>query len=212
MCNFLSWIEKGDKVYYLTHDLIHSTPRGDMIQKRFPGDGELIGHSAIRAYFEIDGGTDRECENFSSPSNFPAEIVAALKDGKFWGMGTPGGLLTKPALAEYEKVTQAAYAEYEKVTQAAEAEYQKVRQPALAEYEKVRQPAYAEYEKVMQPAYAEYEKVRQTAEAEYQKVRQPAYAEYEKVTQAAEAEYEKVRQTAYWDLFAIQGNRAEAWK
>ena len=194
MCEFLSAV-KGktktgrDKWYFLTHALIHGTPRGELLQQKYGGD-DLIGHSAIREFFHLRSGDNWECTDFSTPANFPPIIVKAIKDGEFKGLGTPPRLLSGPAGAEYEKSRQAAWAEYRKVQQAASAEYEKVRQAAVAECEKVQQPAWAEYEEVRQAAWAEYEKSRQ----------------------AAVAEYGKSRQAAFWNLFANPENRAEGWR
>ena len=158
MCEFLSMV-KGktktgkDKWYYLTYDLIHNTPRGELLQKKYGGT-DLIGHSAIREYFGIREGQGEnwECTDFSTPENFPALIVKAIKRGEFRGFGTPEGLLSLPAWVEHEKIKQQAWAEYEKI-----------KQPALAEYEKIEQAAWAEYLKIQQAAWAEYEKIDQAA-------------------------------------------------
>ena len=167
MCEFLSAVKTKDKngkdkYYYLTYDLIHNTPRGELLQKKYGGD-DLIGHSAIREYFEIRAGegTNWECTSFSTPKNFPAVIVKAIKRGEFRGFGTPEGLLTEPASAEYQKIQQQAWAEYQKIQQQAWAEYQKIEQQAWAEYQKIQQPAWAEYQKIEQPAWAEYKKIEQ---------------------------------------------------
>ena len=56
-------------------------------------------------------------------------------------------LLSKEALAEYERVRDAALAEYKRVLDAALAEYKRVEGPALAEYEQVEGPAWAEYKR-----------------------------------------------------------------
>ena len=144
MCEFISWVKYNNKPYFLTYDLIHNTPRGDIIQKRFPGAGELVGHSAIRAYFELDErGINKECTDFSSPTNFPSEIATALTTGQFRGSITPNvlAILTTDALKEYAE-REKAYAEWEK----ASAE----REKADAELKK----AYAELKK----AYAELKK------------------------------------------------------
>ena len=188
MCEFLSWIEKGNKIYYLTKKQMDS-PKGEMLKERFPGEGELIGHAAIRAYYDIDDGKDCECSDFSTPANFPAVLVAAIKRGDFRGVATPNGLLSQQALAEYEKIVQQAW----------------------AEHEKIRQPAWAEYKKIEQLAWAEYKKIEQQALAEYGKIEQQAWAEYEKIRQQAWAEYEKIRQQAFWGLFTNPENRNPNW-
>jgi len=228
MCEFLSAVKAqdkrgNDKWYYLTHRLIHDTPRGKLLQKKYGGD-ELIGHSAIREYFGIREGQGEnwECTDFSTPENFPPVLVEAIKKGEFRGTTAPVGLLTRQAQDKQEEAEQPALAEYEKVRQLASAEYKKAEQPAWEEYEKVRQLAWAEYNKAEQLAGAEHEKVRQAwaeheeaeqlAWAEHKKVEQQALAEYERVRQPALAEYEKVRQQAFWDLFADPENRTKAWQ
>lgn len=130
MCEFISWIETKDKIYFLTKKQMDS-PRGEALKLRFPGEGELIGHSAIRAYYEIDTGEEKECTDFSSPDNFHPEIVTAIKRGEFRGMATPKQLLTEQALAEYEKILQPAWDEYAKIRQPARAEYEKILQQAF---------------------------------------------------------------------------------
>ncbi len=120
MCEFISFIKKGKKIYFLDYDKIYNTEKGRLLQKETSKD-DYIGHGAIRFYYglEQDEGKNCECTDFSTPKNFPNEIVIAIKEGRFRGMATPGELLTQPALAEYEKVEQPAWAEYEKVRQTA---------------------------------------------------------------------------------------------
>ena len=224
MCNFISWKEFADgTILFLTADDIFNSKRGRELQQYTP-QKDWIGHGAIKFYYEITRPCrDRECEDFSTPANFPAEIAAALKAGRFRGLGTPKQLLTQQAWAEYVKVEQQAWAEYVKVEQQAWAEYVKVEQQAWPEYVKVQQPAWAEYVKVEQQAWPEYVKVQQQAWPEYVKVQQPAWAEYEKVERSARAEYVKVKQQAwaeyvkveqqaFWDLFAYPLNRPEVWR
>jgi len=155
MCEFVSWIEKGDKVYFLTGEQVFNTRKGEALQKWCGSPDDYIGHGAIRHYYglEQDEGTNKECTNFSTPKNFPSVISEAIKNGKMRGLAIELQLLTKPAFAEYAKVKQQAYAEYKKVEQQAYAEYKKVKQQAFAEYKKVEQQAFAEYKKVEQPAF-----------------------------------------------------------
>src|SRR4030042_1510923 len=101
MCEFLSAVKTKnqsgeDKYYFLTYDLIHNTPRGEMLQKKYGGD-DLIGHSAIREYFGLrDGeGDNWEQTDFSTPENFPQAIIQALISGEFKGFTLPKGLLSK---------------------------------------------------------------------------------------------------------------------
>uniref|UniRef100_A0A6M3IVJ4 Uncharacterized protein n=1 Tax=viral metagenome TaxID=1070528 RepID=A0A6M3IVJ4_9ZZZZ len=107
MCKFLSYIVSGtrpDKKYlYLTHDLVYNTPRGKILQLRWPGDGGFSGHAAIRSYFETDLGMEVEQTDFVAPDRFPEEIEQAIKEGKFRSMGISYDLLTPEAIREYEK-------------------------------------------------------------------------------------------------------------
>jgi hypothetical protein len=125
MCDFISWVEKDGAVLYLTgKDL--KTSRGKAMRARIGDD--VCGHGAIREYFDIlpGVGVEKECTDFSSPLNFPAQIVADIKAGLFRGVGFDCALLSGPAWAEYDKVCATAWAEYDKVRATAWAEYDKV--------------------------------------------------------------------------------------
>ena len=153
MCEFASWKVYNKKVYFLK-DLDLNTREGrKLLDKTVIAD--LCGHGAIESFYpELKGkGSNEECTNFSSPDNFPKEIVQAIKDGKMTRFGIAIGLLIPSALAEYQKIKQPALAEYQKIEQSALAEYEKIEQSAWAEYEKIEQPALAEYEKIKQPAF-----------------------------------------------------------
>ena len=160
MCEFVSWVEHEGAVLFLTTGHLRDKKGKETAERR--GD-DVNGHGAIREYYDLKPGVgvERECLDFSTPDNFPAQIVDAIKAGKMRGFGLGHGLLTPAAWAEYDKVRRSALAEYLKVHQSSWAEYDKVKQPAWAEYEKVQQPAWAEYEKVYQSAWAEYQKVQQ---------------------------------------------------
>jgi hypothetical protein len=154
MCEFISWKEVGDEILFLTWNDIYNTPRGKELQA-YTVSSDFVGHGAIAFYYEIppEKGINRECTDFSSPSNFPKVIVDAIKAGKMAGLGIAKQLLTPEALAEYEKIRQPAWEEYEKIVQPAQAEYLKIRQPAWEEYEKIQQPAWEEYEKIRQSTF-----------------------------------------------------------
>ena len=170
MCEFISWIEKDDEVLFLTGNEVFNTKRGRELQNHCKSKDDLTGHGAIRWYFGTDdkpisGGKERECTNFSTPDNFPKQIVRAIKKGQMWGFddATPQELLTNTAWAEYEKITNPARAEYEKIMNTAWVEYEKITNTAWAEYEKIKNTARAEYEKIKNTAWAEYEKIENTA-------------------------------------------------
>ena len=145
MCNFVSWIElekAGEKkIYFLTgQQVFGEAPRAVAFREYCKSPYDYPGHGAIRWYYGLETreGLDRESEDFSSPANFPPEVVRAIKAGEMRGMGTPTGLFTAPAHAEYQRGRAAAYAEYQRVRAAADAEYQRVRAAAEAEYQRVR--------------------------------------------------------------------------
>ena len=138
MCHFISWIENGSELQFLTANDVFNTKRGRELQKHCRHDADVVGHGAIEFFTETSGGVHKECTDFSTPKNFPEVIVAAIKAGAFAGLGTSDGLLNKKSQAEYDKAREAALAEYYKVCYAALAECDKVCDAALAEYDKVR--------------------------------------------------------------------------
>lgn len=85
MCEFLSWVEKDKKIHFLTPELIYSTPRGKALQKFCQSTEDYLGHGAIKFYFDVEGGENKECTDFSIPDNFPPKIVKAIKSGDFKG-------------------------------------------------------------------------------------------------------------------------------
>ena len=137
MSEFVSWVEFNGKVLFLDNNRMEG--KEQQMKVKYPDKSERQGHAAIRYYYGIKegDGVDKECTDFSAPTNFPPAIAKAIKTGKmtFCVNNRLYRLLTQPALADYEKI----------------------RQPAWNEYEKIRQPAFAEYEKIEQQAWAEYE-------------------------------------------------------
>ena len=137
MCEFVSWIEYKDDVFFLTNDCLR-TKEGKALRCYLKDQfGEDIkGHGAIRRYYNIPAGkgSNKECTNFSTPDKFPAKIVEAITTGHMsgiCGVALPVDILSGPAWAEYEKIEGPALAEYEKIEG-----------PALAEYEKIRGRAF----------------------------------------------------------------------
>ncbi len=154
MCEFISWVEKRGKVYFLTGDQLFKTRKGRELLKTISPD-DYCGHGTIRAYYGIDAGdgVDKECVDFSSPDNFPDKIVEAIKQGEMRGIRGNAGLLSKSARVEYNKICEPARAEYNKICQAAWAEYDKICRPARDEHDKICQAAWAEYDKIRQAAF-----------------------------------------------------------
>lgn len=102
MSEFASWIEKDDRVYFLVANQIFNTTRGKALQKYCLSSDDYNGHGAIRYYYGFYGGDNRECTDFSTPNNFPPEIVDAIKKGKFKGVASfPEVLLLLPLDDDY---------------------------------------------------------------------------------------------------------------
>jgi len=217
MCQFISWVEEDNKPYYLDNKALKTKEGKSLLKYLRDNDSlcDLQGHGALRRYYSELKGRNQECTDFSTPENFPKEIVNSIKNMEMtnilFGDETPLVLLNSEGQAEYQKIKQSALAEYKKIEQSALAEYQKIKQPAWAEYKKIEQPAWAEYKKIKQPAWAEYEKIEQPAWAEYEKIEQPAWAEYKKIKQPAWAEYKKIKQPALWKLFKQEEYRNKLW-
>ena len=114
MCEFVSWIASGDRVYFLTKKDF-ATKRGMELRKylgtRFTED--IMGHGAIRFFFELPNnkGRNEECTDFSDPSNFPLDIQDAIKNGQFEGIGIAEGILTVSSLKRYYAKADATYAD-----------------------------------------------------------------------------------------------------
>ena len=192
MCEFVSWVEHEDKLYYLTANLLNTKEGRDL--KKFLGTAyaeDIKGHGAIEHYFGIKG-KHCECTDFSSPNNFPAEIVKAMKSGAFRGIGIPdeSQVLTKKAYADYESKRDSIY----------------------ADYESKRDSLYADYQSKRDSLYADYESKRDSIYADYESKRAPLYADYESKRDSLYADYQSKRADLFWDIFMDKNNRARAWE
>ena len=156
MCEFISWIEYKDNIYFMDDTKLNTKEGRELI--KYLGNqyaDDIKGHGAIRHYYpEIkDKGVNKECADFSSPNNFPPEIVEAIKRGIFAKVGKPGSyILTGPALAEYERIKGQAWAEYKRIKGQASAEYGRITRQALAEYDRIKGQALAEYGRITRQA------------------------------------------------------------
>ena len=119
MCDFISWIEKDKDVFYLTKDDLKGRKFAEYKKYNPRWYDDIMGHGAIEFFWsELNGkGRHRECEDFSSPENFPPEIVESIKNGEFRGIGIALDILTPEARAEYKKIANPALEEYNKIIQ-----------------------------------------------------------------------------------------------
>ena len=187
MCDFISWKEYKGNVYFLQNSDLTSKIFNAYKKYNKKWRDDIYGHGAIEYFYpELKGkGVNKECEDFSKLSNFPEEIVDAVKQYKLTRIGYSIELLNNNGKNEYNKIRESAYAEYREIWESAWAEYDKIRE---------------EYNKIRQTALAECNKITQTAWEEYKKIEQPAWEEYNKITQ-----------TAMWKLFKNKKYRNKAW-
>jgi len=123
MCEFISWIEFKDEILYMT-DRDLETSNGRKLLKDV-GYEDIEGHGLIRKFYNIaDGkGKNKECEDFSTPDNFPFDIVRDIKKGLFSRFGVAVKILTKPARAQYDAARKTARVQYGVACQTGRAQY-----------------------------------------------------------------------------------------
>jgi hypothetical protein len=87
MCDFISWKEYKGKNYFLQNSDLDTKEGKKLLKPEVKSD--ICGHGTIESYYpELkDKGVKKECTDFSSPSNFPKEIVIAIKKGKLSCIG-----------------------------------------------------------------------------------------------------------------------------
>jgi hypothetical protein len=154
MCEFVSWIEEDGAVLFLTTNDIYNAKRGKELQKYCKNKEDYAGHGAIRFFYNIpEYGYNKECTDFSSPTNFPPEIAEAIKLG-LMSFDRPYALLCDEARVEYNKTRAKALAKYEKTRNEAEKTYNE----AWTKYEKTRTEALPQYEKTYDEVWTKYVK------------------------------------------------------
>jgi hypothetical protein len=190
MCEFISWKEHQGKNYFLTNADLDTKEGKKLLLTEVKAD--LCGHGAIESFYpELKGkGINKECKDFSSPDNFPSEIVDAIKKGKLSRIGICLDVLNDKGKTKYEEI----------------------RQPASAKYEKIKQQAWAKYLEIKQQAYAKYKEIEQPAWAKYLEIKQQAYAKYLEIEQQAWAKYEEIQQQAFSEIISQKKYRKEEWK
>ena len=93
MCLFISWIEKDKDVYFLTGDQLFRSETGRTCREQSGNLDDYTGHGMIRLFYNLVGGRDMECSDFSTPKNFPVPIQIALLSGEMSGFPFPEGIL-----------------------------------------------------------------------------------------------------------------------
>ena len=139
MCEFISWKEMPDgSIWFLTEKMIYHTKRGGEL-RRHTTQEDWVGHGAIDFYYEDErfNGVQKECTDFSTPDNFPPEIVNAILAGEMAlpGVKFPKGLLRGALYWEHEKKCNILLAvEYVKKCNILYAEHVKQSTPLAVEY------------------------------------------------------------------------------
>jgi len=235
MCHFVSWIEFDGEVYWMKPSDL-ATKEGKALTKYLgPAfDEDIIGHGAIDHFYSLKGrGKHLECEDLSSPKNFPEGIALAIKAGNIIHRGKlPLNLLSQRGKRLFERTCKAdadrekADADWKK----ADADWKKAdadREKAGADWKK----AYADRKKAdadWKKAYADWKKAdadwkkayadREKADADWKKAdadREKAGADWKKAyadRKKADADREKAGAKVFWRVFSDVKNRALPWK
>jgi hypothetical protein len=159
MCEFISWKEHQGKNYFLTNADLDTKEGKKLLLTEVKAD--LCGHGAIESFYpELKGkGENKECTDFSSPDNFPPDIVDAIKKGKLSSIGICLDVLNDNGKSKYKEIERPAYAKYEKIKQQAYAKYleinEEIEQSAWAKYKEIEQSAYSKYLEIEQRAFSE---------------------------------------------------------
>ena len=163
MCNFISWFQKGDAVIFLTDNDL-ATKEGMALRKEL-GDqfiNDIKGHGAIARYFELNEWVlpmdairrevgDSRCPDFSTPNNFPPQIVEAIKNCNLTQIGRlPDNVLLSHGLGLIKKDAkrEEAYAKWKEAEakwKEAEAKWEEA-EAKWQEAEAKREEAYAKWE------------------------------------------------------------------
>jgi len=114
MCQFVSWVERRGKVYFLTSEQLESERGQKWVKEEKVSPDDLCGHGTIRLWYRIDAGdgVDKEQTDFTRPSDFPPEIAEAVKAGKFNSFPLPKGLLRMALDDDYWDKCMALNADY----------------------------------------------------------------------------------------------------
>lgn len=85
MCEFISWIEKDGGIFFLSDKEVFSEEGKESLKGCEHND--FLGHGAIRSFYDIKGGVDKEKRDFWN-GDLPKELQAAVNnfDTHFGGM------------------------------------------------------------------------------------------------------------------------------
>ena len=152
MCEFVSWKEYEGKNYFLTNANLDTKEGKALLKDEYRADIE--GHGAIEHYYpELKGkGVKKECSNFSTPANFPKEIVKALKLGKLTRIGITLDILNKTGLKKYNETIVSARQKCDETIATALKKYNEIEAPARKKYDEIEAPAREKCDETTAPA------------------------------------------------------------
>jgi hypothetical protein len=165
MCEFVSWLEYKGKIYFLSDKELKSR-RGKELSQYGHNKDNWRGHWAICWYYGIERRKSirRECEDFSTPANFPEEICTAIRAGQMTMFRSqPAELLSDQAWEQYKAIRVQAWEQREAIRVPAWEQYEAIRVPAWEQREAIRVQAWEQYEAIRVPAWEQYEAI--TAQA-----------------------------------------------
>ena len=159
MCEFISWKSFEGKNYFLTNDDLNTKEGEKLLKPEVIAD--LCGHGAIESYyFELKGkGSNMECIDFSSPDNFPKEILKAIKLGKFSRFGVCLDILNDVGRKKYKEIEALAWKKYKEIEAPAWKKYEEIEALALKKYKEIKAPAWKKYEEIEAPAWKKYKEI-----------------------------------------------------
>jgi len=201
MCEFISWKEMEDgRILFLTSDLIFNSKRGKELQRYDGTKEDWLGHGAIQYYFELNGrdGVDRECDDFSSPNNFPPEIVTAIKAGKMRinhlsNTEFPRGLVRKPIDEDYDAKLKLIDDDYRAKLKLIDDDYDAKLKLIDDDYDAKLKPLRDDYDAKLKLIYDDCRAKLKPLRDDYRAKR-------------------KQGSDAMWELFMVPENRIECWK
>jgi len=83
MCEFISWIVSGGKLFYLTDQDIFSEHGREVLAGC--KDNDFLGHGAIREFWNLQGGAEKEERDFWNFEKLPKELALMVRDfDKHW--------------------------------------------------------------------------------------------------------------------------------
>ena len=157
MCNFISWKECQGKYYFLTNDVV--ALKLEEFKKYNAGwKNDLVGHGAIEWFFNLPHGCGKnfECEDFSTPSNFPSVIVEAIKAGKMSFGPLPDLLLSESQQKNYYAKRKSLYDDYYAKCKSLDDDYYAKRKPLDDDYYAKRIPLDDDYNAKRKSLYDDY--------------------------------------------------------